>query len=1180
MAAPTVSVRVKFFAPGSGAALAGIVVTATLDKADVYGGYVVPGIAQATSGADGIATLSVFPNHPTTGLGTTGSQWRFQASLPNGRRFDVKAQIPNTNCDLDAVASNDTAAGLTTAEAAEANALLYAGQASASATAAAASATAAAASATAADTSEANALAYALRAEAVTGTVGADTDDLPEGATNLYWTAARTLATALTGLSLATATTISSADTLLSAAGKLQAQATSLQSQVTALDAAKANLSGAAFTGAVSVAGALSATIAGASNPNSLANMHQFVNSVANKILGLGATADGGVIQSYNGGLSINPEGGAVSVGASVAVTGALSATHANGFGLTAKTNDATASSNAGILTYGVASADAATRRAILFIDPNGGDGAGGDYVALDAYGNGTFILENTIAAGSIALSTQGVTRGLFSSTGLAVTGALSATGTAGTAVIRAVGAASGDAVELIPQAGGGGSVIQSVNNAGAAYAPLYLKGTTLTVGAGASATTVAQFSSTGLAVTGLSTSTLGMGTSGPYAAHQISHIGLNYFTEVGSIRVWGPDAATAGVLEVLLNSSDGSVDVRPARFTTTGLAVTGALSATGNISTAASKWVGIDAARSIVYDDGVFGAVWANGGGVKIKTGGTNEFVIAATGAVTTAGALAVTGALSATSTITATAADASVLVQSVGATGAFVKLAGNGGTPGTGSFDLIQGAELTGYVWNRANAGIQFGVNNTLVGAFSSTGLAVTGTVSGSTFLAQGGGTGVRFAEFTNTGGDLYVGVEGSTAGGFFTGSSAYASVLYSNATPIEMIVSGTKSVTVNSTGLSVTGALSASAASGNNYTTVSSGSDANAGVRMTNSVRDWLWSTIGGGDGVMLYDLTGSKSVISISTSGNLGLGVTPLYKLDIAGTNRMIWDTQNALGTGMYARAINAAGDTFVVLSTDALSHKWRLSNADAMELDASGNLGLGVTPSAWGSGTRAIEIQQFGTRVASVSGGSGQTGIQINLGTYHNGTNWLYAVTSAPVAQYEMSGAGAHIWKVAAAGTAGNAITFTQAMALNASGRLLLGTTTDDGVNLLQVAGSASVVNAESNVAFKYGRSGTSAGVGYIGANSSYSLIVTNGAVDEVGQIFVAQSAPASSLTVNASGNIGFGTTTFGTSAVRVVGIADGTAPTTSPAGMGQLYVEAGALKYRGSSGTVTTIANA
>lgn len=57
-------------------------------------------------------------------------------------------------------------------------------------------------------------------------------------------------------------------------------------------------------------------------------------------------------------------------------------------------------------------------------------------------------------------------------------------------------------------------------------------------------------------------------------------------------------------------------------------------------------------------------------------------------------------------------------------------------------------------------------------------------------------------------------------------------------------------------------------------------------------------------------------------------------------------------------------------------------------------------------------------------------------------------------------------------------------------------------------------------------------------------------------------------------------NVGIGTSTFGTSAERVIGILNGTAPSTSPAGMGQLYVEAGALKYRGSSGTVTTIAAA
>ena len=56
-----------------------------------------------------------------------------------------------------------------------------------------------------------------------------------------------------------------------------------------------------------------------------------------------------------------------------------------------------------------------------------------------------------------------------------------------------------------------------------------------------------------------------------------------------------------------------------------------------------------------------------------------------------------------------------------------------------------------------------------------------------------------------------------------------------------------------------------------------------------------------------------------------------------------------------------------------------------------------------------------------------------------------------------------------------------------------------------------------------------------------------------------------------------AGNVGIGVTSFGTSAAGVIGIANGTAPSTSPAGMGQLYVESGALKYRGSSGTVTTL---
>ena len=76
------------------------------------------------------------------------------------------------------------------------------------------------------------------------------------------------------------------------------------------------------------------------------------------------------------------------------------------------------------------------------------------------------------------------------------------------------------------------------------------------------------------------------------------------------------------------------------------------------------------------------------------------------------------------------------------------------------------------------------------------------------------------------------------------------------------------------------------------------------------------------------------------------------------------------------------------------------------------------------------------------------------------------------------------------------------------------------------------------------------------------------------------ECFAIRTNSTDRLYVDATGNVGIGVSTFGTSAAKVLGLANATAPTTSPAGMGQLYVEAGALKYRGSSGTVTTIANA
>ncbi len=60
--------------------------------------------------------------------------------------------------------------------------------------------------------------------------------------------------------------------------------------------------------------------------------------------------------------------------------------------------------------------------------------------------------------------------------------------------------------------------------------------------------------------------------------------------------------------------------------------------------------------------------------------------------------------------------------------------------------------------------------------------------------------------------------------------------------------------------------------------------------------------------------------------------------------------------------------------------------------------------------------------------------------------------------------------------------------------------------------------------------------------------------------------------------ITSAGDLGINTTDQFGSGAAVIGIANATTvPTTNPTGGGVLYVEAGALKYRGSSGTITTL---
>jgi hypothetical protein len=118
-------------------------------------------------------------------------------------------------------------------------------------------------------------------------------------------------------------------------------------------------------------------------------------------------------------------------------------------------------------------------------------------------------------------------------------------------------------------------------------------------------------------------------------------------------------------------------------------------------------------------------------------------------------------------------------------------------------------------------------------------------------------------------------------------------------------------------------------------------------------------------------------------------------------------------------------------------------------------------------------------------------------------------------------------------------------------------------------------------NVLGNIGFG-GTDGTSVG-GYpnVVANANMYAIVDGATSAGVVPTALGLSTGGSTrFYISGVGNFGFTATSWGTNAVGVISIGNGTAPTTSPAGIGQLYVEAGALKFRGSSGTVTTIAAA
>jgi len=266
-----------------------------------------------------------------------------------------------------------------------------------------------------------------------------------------------------------------------------------------------------------------------------------------------------------------------------------------------------------------------------------------------------------------------------------------------------------------------------------------------------------------------------------------------------------------------------------------------------------------------------------------------------------------------------------------------------------------------------------------------------------------------------------------------------------------------------------------------------------------------------------GQILYgSFSQSSNLFWDSTNSRLGIGTSsPSGPLDIQTSStgsvlQRFWNTDTS-GTGYSLFRIANSGNNaqgsqlqftdsqyFVATITGDRTNGMKFytgqqANSTAnfvMQLDASGNLGLGVTPSSSLSGWKSFEVAGLGQQwfVKNDS-----TDWHLTNNAYYS-SGWKRGVSGAAT-DYEQN-AGTHIWLNAGTGGSSSAISWTQAMTLDNQGTLLVGQTSYSSTTLgFSVLGGGNANTGAVSTALAASGSGISTWVTYSTGAGAYRFYV-------------------------------------------------------------------------------------